>query len=132
MHTVWSPAQRIWIKLNRFSCKCANPLVIREDGAKEVGGGGSPEHAESKGKIPSEKKKKKLSQKGKKKKIRSGLDYLDRAVSWCLFTSAIPLLPGTGPFVCCISALDLFEPHYATWACAASADTSMLMRICLT
>ena len=62
-----------------------------------------------------------------KKKDRSGLDYLDRAVSWCLFTSAVPLLPGTGPFVCCISALDRFEPHCATWARAASADTPMLM-----
>ena len=63
----------------------------------------------------------------KNERSRSGLDYLDRAVSWCLLTGAVPLQPGTGPFVCCISALDRFEPHCATWARAASAVTPMLM-----
>ena len=88
---------------------------------------GNEYHQAKKIRSQKERSQKRLARNGVEKKDRSGLDYLDRAVSWCLFTSAVPLLPGTGPFVCCISALDRFEPHCATWARAASADTPMLM-----
>ena len=42
-------------------------------------------------------------------------DYVVRAASHHLFTSAIPLLHSAGTFACCVSALGRYVPHYPTW-----------------
>ena len=53
-------------------------------------------------------------------------DYIARAGNCPLFTDAIPLLPGAGPFACCVATLGRYVPHYRTWAHQNSFSVTML------